>query len=79
MTIYFFSSRSVSSVRAFTSDGTGSNLPVEYAPWERSRSSVPIPGDESPVAALVQRHGFFLVTGKDQEGRPKRARPVTTP
>jgi hypothetical protein len=69
--LYFFTSRSVSSVRAFTSDVTGANLPADYAPWEKSRSKAPLPGDGSPIAALVQRDGFFLVTGRDQVGERK--------
>ena len=71
MPIYFFASLSASSVRAFTSDVTGANLPADYAPWEKSRSKVQIPGEGSPIAALVQRDGFFLVTGRDQAGERK--------
>jgi hypothetical protein len=74
--IYFFTSCSVSSVRAFTSDVTGANLPANYAPWEKSRSNVPLPGDGSPIAAFVQRDGFFLVTGKDQRGERKMRKKV---
>jgi hypothetical protein len=77
MVIYFFVSRSVSSVRAFTLDATGANLPTNYAPWERSRSTVPLPGNGSPVAVAVQQHGFFLVTGRDQTTERKRRLKVT--
>ena len=60
-------------MRAFTSDVTGANLPADYAPWEKSRSKVQLPGDGSPIAAFVQRNGFFLVTGRDQtSGRKMR-------
>jgi hypothetical protein len=69
--LYFFASRSVISVRAFTSDVTGANLPPDYAPWQKSKSKVPLPGEGSPINALVQRDGFFLVTGKD-DTRGKR-------
>jgi hypothetical protein len=41
--------------------------------------NLPIPGDGSPVAALVQWHGFFLVTGKDQAPPPGGYGGHTTP
>ena len=72
MAIYFFVSCLVPKVRAFTSDETGANLSDDYAPWERSQSSVPLPRDESRVADAVQQRGFFLVTGRDPLGKLKR-------
>jgi hypothetical protein len=68
MPIYFFASHRETSVRAFTLDATGASLPAEYAPWNRARSSAPLPteGDGSPVARAVQRDGFFLVTSRSK-------------
>jgi hypothetical protein len=79
MTLYFFASRLVSSVRAFTSDATGANLPADYAPWKKSNSNLPLPDEGSPVTAWVQQHGFFLVTGKEQKPNLKSRRSVASP
>jgi hypothetical protein len=59
-----FASRSHSSVKAFTSDETGGNLPDDYAPWYAAGTAIPVGLDTDPVAKAVKRDGYFLVTGK---------------
>jgi hypothetical protein len=64
MQIYIFISESQPSVRAFTEDGTGGNLPREYAPWRAANAgrAMLIGSASDPVAKAVQRDGFFLVS-----------------
>jgi hypothetical protein len=66
MKIYFFVSRLEPKVTAFTSDQTGANLPLDYAPWDRSGagSAIPIGGDDGPITVAVRRDGYFLVSGR---------------
>lgn len=63
MQIYLFVSRSHTAVKAFTADATGGNLPVDYAPWDRSGNgaAVPIDGDNTHVGWAIQKDGFFLM------------------
>jgi hypothetical protein len=75
MQIYIFISDLRASVRAFTADATGGNLPPEYAPWHavnggRARA---IGSDHDPIAKAVARDGFFLVTTREHSP-PRRAR-----
>jgi hypothetical protein len=67
MEIYFFVSQAEPSIRAFTSDRTGANLPSAYSPWSASNSgaSIPTGGDGGMVAKAVKRDGYFLVTGRE--------------
>jgi hypothetical protein len=46
MQVYIFVSEIDPSVRAFTPDGTGCNLPVEYEPWRA------VDGGKSEVLGL---------------------------
>ena len=64
MAIYLFLSQSNENVQGFTLDITGSNLPADYAPWHAAGSgeAVPVGGDTDPVAMIVQRDGYFLVS-----------------
>jgi hypothetical protein len=64
MPIYIFASRFHSSVKAFTSDETGGNLPDDYAPWYAAGRAIPVGLDADPVAKAMKRDGYFLVTGK---------------
>jgi hypothetical protein len=70
MPIYLFASRTCSSVKAFTSDDRGGNLPDEYAPWYATGSgaAIPVGLDTGPVGKAVKRDGYFLVTGKTGTG-----------
>jgi hypothetical protein len=65
MEIYRFESSTHTSVKAFTADATGANLPADYAPWAPSGkgSAVPIGRDTDPIALEIQRHGYFLLSG----------------
>jgi hypothetical protein len=66
MKIYLFVSETEPSVKAFTADQTGANLPASYAPWciSRSGSAVSVGGDGDRVSVMVRRDGYFLVSGK---------------
>jgi hypothetical protein len=64
MPIYLFASRSHASVKAFTSDETGGNLPDDYAPWYAAGGAIQVGRDTDPVAKAVSRDGYFLVTSK---------------
>ena len=63
MQIYLFVSRSNPDVRAFTADATGGNLPIDYAPWDRSGngSVLPTGGEDTQVGRAIQKDGFFLM------------------
>jgi hypothetical protein len=79
MHIYLFASRPEPSVRAYTSDLTGANLPADYAPWDKldrpSRTvSIPNYDDGGPISTAIDRQGFFLVTRRRSNGR----RPTAT-
>ena len=66
MPIYLFASRICSSVKAFTSDERGDNLPDEYAPWYATGSgaAIPVGLETGPVGKAVKRDGYFLLTDK---------------
>jgi hypothetical protein len=65
MEVYFFVSDKQSSVRAFTSDQTGGNLPTEYAPWRVVKSGrlIHIEAENDPIMVAIARDGFFLMSG----------------
>jgi hypothetical protein len=72
MEIYFFVSRPEPNVKAFTSDQSGANLPADYAPWDKLRSTTaPTDGDGSPVTAAVRCDGYFLLSGKPRRRAEK--------
>jgi hypothetical protein len=73
MDVYMFASRTYSSIRAFTSDKTGGNLPDSYAPWYPTDDGQATSFDDEthPVAMAVRRDGYFLVSGKAQKN-PRR-------
>jgi hypothetical protein len=69
MQVYIFISESEPSVRAFTADQTGANLPVEYAPWRAANGGNPmrIASGSDTVARAVAEGGFYLVSSKEQK------------
>jgi hypothetical protein len=71
MNIYTFVSVSIPSVRAFTTDVSGDNLPTDYAPWRAPSGGnvMLLKSDTDPIAKAVQRDGYFLVTAKEQPPR----------
>jgi hypothetical protein len=69
MDIYRFDSDSTPTVRAFTSDLTGNNLPADYAPWHAVGGRVELIGSGDPIARVVARHGLFLLSGRYGSGR----------
>jgi hypothetical protein len=68
MQIYIFVSDLRTSIRAFTADTTGGNLPAEYAPWHAVNGgrAMAAGSHQDPVVRAIARDGFFLVTTKDQ-------------
>jgi hypothetical protein len=74
MEIYSFISTARPSVKAFTSDMSGANLPAAYAPWRVANcGKATVFGSESdPVARAVKRDGYFLLSGKGKApSKPK--------
>jgi hypothetical protein len=73
MQIYIFVSDLHSSIRAFTSDATGGNLPTEYAPWHAVNGgrAMAIGSDRDPLARAVAQDGFFLVTTREHAPPPR--------
>jgi hypothetical protein len=69
MAIYVFVSILRPDILAFTEDEIGSNLPVIYAPWERtsSGSALYVGKDHDRVAAAVRQDGYFLVSGGESD------------
>jgi hypothetical protein len=63
MLIYLFISDSEPSVRAFSSDQSGSNLPSEFAPWRRAGSGAIVPIGDDSVTLVVDRDGYLLFGG----------------
>jgi hypothetical protein len=75
MAIYVFTSQSSPNLRGFTADETGGNLPATYAPWEKLADEAASGFDRKshPVAQAVQRHGFFVIsTRNNSKGRGAR-------
>jgi hypothetical protein len=62
MLMYLFVSTARPSIRAFTSDRTGTNLPRDYAPWEASGTPISANGTADTVTRAIERDGFFLVS-----------------
>jgi len=63
MQVYVFSSAGDSTVRAFSSDPMGRNLPSEYAPWRRDTANNMITIDltTDPMADDIREQGYHLV------------------
>jgi hypothetical protein len=64
MRIYAFSSFSEPSVKYYTFDPTGGNLPMDYAPW-RDVTSETMLRFSDPMAQAMRRDGYFRVSGRD--------------
>jgi hypothetical protein len=64
MDIYVFASDTDPCVVGFTSDETGTNLPVALGPWreEVEPGVVVIDTDDDPIVQAVRRDGFFVST-----------------
>jgi hypothetical protein len=73
MQVYVFISETVS-LRAFTTDQTGGNLPAAYAPWRVSNGGKAITvGDASHLLAVaLKAHDYLLVTASNQQLKRKR-------
>jgi hypothetical protein len=65
MIMYRFVSSEYETVRAFTRDATGGNLPADYAPWRAMDGEQRMSSDAvSPrVAEIVSKTGYFLLCG----------------
>jgi|ERR1700712_958163 hypothetical protein len=63
MQVYIFDSDIDPSVRAFTSDRTGSNLPAEFAPWRAGNAgkSMHIGSSTDPIAISVEADGYLII------------------
>ncbi|HEY0183127.1 MAG TPA: hypothetical protein VGC09_10000 [Rhodopila sp.] len=67
MEIYIFSSSRAPDVLGFTADGTGANLPAEFAPWSRQADAGEAGagiGSSEPVKAAIDRDGFYVATSE---------------
>lgn len=75
-----FASSKYETIRAFTWDATGGNLPPDYGPWRSLDAGDGVGhGAVSPrVAALVKSAGYFLLSGcGSQSGRQSDAKQET--
>jgi hypothetical protein len=63
MQVYLFVSEIDSSVRAFTPDETGCNLPTKYAPWRAGNSgkSMHLGSSTDPIALSIKEDGFLVI------------------
>jgi hypothetical protein len=55
-------------VRAFSLDSTGNNLPTEHAPWHRDSrgAAITIDPETDPIAGDIREKGYFVVRTGDQ-------------
>jgi hypothetical protein len=74
MAIFIFSSAVEPSIKCYTCDSTGKNLPAPYAPW-RNVSRIGTSSLCDPVAKAMQRDGYFCVTRKDTDRGGQRRHP----
>jgi hypothetical protein len=81
MNIYRFASSCYETVSAFTWDATGGNLPADYAPWRPLNGGRGLCLDAlaARVAELVNRDGYFLLSGRNGYSRAKRGSNQTPP
>jgi hypothetical protein len=68
MQVYLFASERHVSASALTSDGTGGNLPADYAPWRpiNGGNAMAISTVSDPIAAAIGRDGYFLLSTKSR-------------
>jgi hypothetical protein len=66
MVIYAFVSAGQWRVRALTSNVSGSNLPTEYAPWQKAKSKpvLLLAEAKDPVYKAIKQLGFLLLSGR---------------
>jgi hypothetical protein len=64
MKIYVFSSFSEPSIKYYTCDPTGGNLPADYAPWRDVTIETTLRFSD-PMARAMHRDGYFCVSGRD--------------
>jgi hypothetical protein len=64
MNVYIFVSTKYPTVRAFTSDRAGGNLPAAYATWRafNAGKALFLGSAQDPIADAISRDGFFLVS-----------------
>ena len=63
MQVYIFSSAKEPSIKCFTRDSGGGNLPVHYAPWRPLASGAVHEGD--PITKAIRSAGYFCITSPD--------------
>jgi hypothetical protein len=65
MIMYRFVSSRYETVRAFTRNATGGNLPADYAPWRAMDREYGMSSDAvTPrVVEIVRKAGYFLLSG----------------
>jgi hypothetical protein len=65
MILYRFVSSRYETVRAFTRNATGDNLPADYAPWRAMDGEDGMSSDAvTPcVVEIVRKTGYFLLSG----------------
>jgi hypothetical protein len=65
MIMYRFVSSRYETVRAFTRDATGGNLPADYVPWRPLDGEYGMSPDAvtPSVAEIVSKTGYFLLCG----------------
>jgi hypothetical protein len=63
MLVFIFISETDPRVRAFTCNGSGSNLPVEYFPWQpiNGGRTMHIGSANDPIAIAIREDGYCLV------------------
>jgi hypothetical protein len=62
MQVYIFVSETDPTVRAFTSDTTGCNLPDKYAPWRMTNSGkgMHLGSSADPIALSIEEDGYLI-------------------
>ena len=60
MQVYIFLSERTPGVRAFTSDQTGTVLPIEYAPWRAVREMY-LGSASDPISHDIETKNYLLV------------------
>jgi hypothetical protein len=82
MRIYVFVSGTDPDLLCFTSDASGGNLPDDLGPWQQevAPGMIVVGTDDDPIAEIVCRNGFCVLTDRiDCRRRRATGRVVTTP
>jgi hypothetical protein len=66
MQIYTFTSDLCLGIKAFTSDRSGANLPLEYAPWRgiEGRKMSRAGAEDGVISLTIRKDGYFLVSAR---------------